>query len=277
MEFIMYPFRNILVAVAGEHPSQAVMGRATRLAEQDEASIKIVTVVEDLPWYTRWTHSTAKQLQELIIRDRDEALTRFAEPLARAAATASTEVLRDRPQITMVREVLRDGHDLLLKEAEPNENVLFGSIDMHLLRTCPCPVWLVKPGQGDGPFSRILAPVDPAPPPDETDLLHLKQDLDPKDPALDAKILELAGSLADSVGAELHVLHVWSTPGEGFLRGDAMLTQEQVERYVEDSRAAARKALDCLLAASPDQSGRRFVHLLKGEPAEVITEFAKTG
>ena len=56
-----------------------------------------------------------------------------------------------------------------------------------------------------------------------------------------------------------------------------MLAQGQVERYVEDSRAEARKALDRLLAGSPDRPGRRFVHLLKGDPAEVIAEFAKTG
>jgi hypothetical protein len=131
----------------------------------------------------------------------------------------STNVLQGRPHIEMVREVLRGGHDLLMKEAEPNENVPFGSTDMHLLRTCPCPLWLVKPGQGDRPFSQILAPVDPAPPPDEADLLHIKADLAPKDVALDTKILDLAGSLANNEGAELHVLHAWSAPGEGLLRG----------------------------------------------------------
>jgi nucleotide-binding universal stress UspA family protein len=56
-----------------------------------------------------------------------------------------------------------------------------------------------------------------------------------------------------------------------------MLSQTQVDRYVEDSRAGARKALDDLLGKSPDRTGRRFVHLLKGDPAEVIAEFAKAG
>ena len=46
---------------------------------------------------------------------------------------------------------------------------------------------------------------------------------------------------------------------------------------MEDSQAEARKALDHLLAGSPDRPGRRFVHLLKGDPADVIAEFAKTG
>lgn len=61
------------------------------------------------------------------------------------------------------------------------------------------------------------------------------------------------------------------------MRGDLMLAQEQVERYVEDSRAEARKALDHLLEKFPDQPGRRFIHLLKGDPADVIADLAKTG
>jgi nucleotide-binding universal stress UspA family protein len=56
-----------------------------------------------------------------------------------------------------------------------------------------------------------------------------------------------------------------------------MLAQEQMERYVEDSRAEAGKALEHLLAGFPDWPRRRFVHLLKGEPSDVIAEFAKTG
>ena len=56
-----------------------------------------------------------------------------------------------------------------------------------------------------------------------------------------------------------------------------MLAQEQVERYVEDSQAEARKALDDLLARFPGAPGRRFVHLLKGDPADVIAGFAKAG
>ncbi len=273
----MHRFQNILVAIDGDRSPQGVCARAARLAKQNGASIKLIAVVEDLPWYTHMVLPTAQELQTFIVRDKAEALERLAEQLRQDGLAVSTNVLRGRRQIEMIREVLRDGHDLLMKEAEPNEKVLFGSTDMHLLRTCPCPVWLVKPCHGDRPFSQILAPVDPAPPADETDLLQTKADLAPKDAALDAKILDLGGSLADREGAELHVLHAWSAPGEGLLRGDAILAEEQVERYVEDSRAKARKALDHLLARFPERPGRRFVHLLKGDPAEVIVEFAKTG
>jgi nucleotide-binding universal stress UspA family protein len=276
----MNRFRNILVALQGNQPGQGALARAALLAKQSGASLTLIAVVEDLPWYARLVLPAADELQSLLVRKRSEILEHLAEPRGNDGLAVSTDVLRGRGHIEMIRRVLRGGHDLLIKEAEPNEAVLFGSTDMHLLRTCPCPLWLVKPGHGDGPFTQILAPVDPAPPADEADLLHIKVDIAPTDPALDAQILELASSLAESDGAELHVLHAWSAHGEELLRGNPMLemaSQTQVDRYVEDSRTEARKALDDLLGKSPDRTGRRFVHLLKGDPAEVIAEFAKTG
>ena len=273
----MHHFRNILVPISGDPSRQPVLTQAARLAKQNGAAIKLIAVMEDLPWYTRLVLPTAEELQAVIVRTRSEALEGLAEHLRPDGVEVSTEVLRGRPYLEISREVLRGGHDLIMKEAEPNESVLFGSTDMHLLRTCPCPVWLLKPGHGNVPFSQILAAVDPAPPPDETDLLHLKAELAQKDEALDVKILELAGSLAEREGAELHVLHAWSAPGEGLVTGEVMLTQEHVDRYLEDSRAAARKALERLLARFPAEPGRRFVHLLKGHPADVIAEFAKSG
>ena len=273
----MHRFRNILVPIGGDPSRQPVLTQAARLAKQNGAAIKLIAVMEDLPWYTRLVLPTAEELQTVIVRTRSEALEGLAEHLRQDGVEISTEVLRGRLYLEISREVLRGGHDLIMKEAEPNESVLFGSTDMHLLRTCPCPVWLSKPGHGDWPCSQILAAVDPAPPPDETDLLHLKAELAQKDEALDVKILELAGSLAEREGAQLHVLHAWSAPGEVLVRSEMMLTQEQVDRYVEDSRAAARKALDHLLARFPAKPGRRFVHLLKGNPADVIAEFAKSG
>jgi nucleotide-binding universal stress UspA family protein len=270
--------KNILVAVDADHPEQGALARAARLARPGGAALTLIAVVEDLPWYSRLVLPDAAEFQTLLDRKQAEALGRLAEPLRREGLAVSVEVLHGRPHEAMVRRVLRGGHDLLIKEAEPAGSVLFGSTDMHLLRACPCPVWLVKPGHGDGPLGRVLAPVDPAPPEDEAELLHLTGDPGAKAPALDAKVLGIAGALAEQDGAELHVLHVWSAPGEDLLRGDPKLealSQTQVDQYVADSRAEAQKALDGLLARSPDPSGRRAAHLLKGSPAEEIAGFAK--
>jgi nucleotide-binding universal stress UspA family protein len=272
----MHRFRNILVPIHGDASHQPVLARAARLARENGAAIKLIDVVEDLPWYTHLVLPTAEELQALIVRERSEALEGLAQRLRAGGIETATKVLRGRRYLEMIREVQRGGHDLLMKDAEPNERVLFGSTDMHLLRACPCPLWLFKPGHAGRGFAQILAAIDPPPPPDATDVLHLKVGLAAHEEALDTKILELAGSLADQEGAELHVIHAWSAPGEGLLRSDVILAGEQVERYVNDSRAEARKAVERLLSRVPERPPRRFVHLTKGDSADVIAEFAKS-
>ena len=272
----MRRFQKILVWVVSDSPRQTAVGCAARLAEQNGAAVKLITVVEDLPWYTHRLLPTAKELQALLVKDRSESLEKLASSLRQARIEVSAKVLTGRPYLETIREVLRDGHDLVLKEAEPNTRVRFGSVDMHLLRNCPCPVWLVRPDHGDQPIRRILAPVDPAPAPDQADVLRLTTDRSPQEEALDDRILELATSLAESEGGELHILHAWSAPGEGLLRGEVLLSQEQVDDYVEGMRTEARNALDRLIAKYPAGPGRRFVHLIKGDAAGVIVEFART-
>ena len=49
----MHRFRNILVPIDGDPDSQPVLARAGRLARKNGAAIKLIDVVEDLPWYTR--------------------------------------------------------------------------------------------------------------------------------------------------------------------------------------------------------------------------------
>ena len=273
----MHHFRNLLVPIDGDASRQPVLARAARLAKLHGAAIKLIAVLEDLPWYTRLVVPNAEELQTGLVREKSEALEGLAAQLRRDGLEVTTEVLRGRRYLELVREVLRGRHDLLMKEAEPNLGVLFGSTDMYLLRCCPCPLWLFKPEHAGLAFTQVMAAVDPAPPPDKADLLQLKAELAPKDEELDAKILELADSVASEEGAELQIVHAWSAPGEELLRGDLMLVKEQIDRYVEDSRGEARKALDHLLTRFPDQAGRRFVHLLRGDPADAITDFAKTG
>jgi universal stress protein E len=114
-ELMMHRFRNILVAIDGDLSPHGVLTRAARLARQSVASIKLIAVVEDLPWYTRLVLPTAEELQTLLVRDKAEALGRLAEPLRQDGVAVSTNVLQGRPHIEMVREVLRGGHDLLIR------------------------------------------------------------------------------------------------------------------------------------------------------------------
>jgi nucleotide-binding universal stress UspA family protein len=140
---------------------------------------------------------------------------------------------------------------------------------MHLLRKCPCPVWLVKPG-GSANYGTILASVD----------LDLEGD-PPEVAELNRRILALASSLALSDFAALHVLHVWDAPGEGIIRSWSEDPELAALNYVQGERERRelgmeelRRTLGKALGAAATGYLSPHFHLIKGAPPEAIPAMA---
>lgn len=160
------------------------------------------------------------------------------------------KVLIGAPFLEIIQEVLRNGRDPVIKTAVTCDwhDRLFGSDDMHLLRKCPCPVWLIK-AEAPKSFRCILAAVDvdAGCPPAE---LTTRQ-------AINRKILEMAGSLALSEFAQLHVAHAWEAIGESVMRGAFMHTlEEEVTAYVEQVRQQRQSSLDALIRGAGSTLGQ---------------------
>jgi nucleotide-binding universal stress UspA family protein len=146
---------------------------------------------------------------------------------------------------------------------------------MRLLRNCPCPVLLLHPGKQERAFKTILVAVDPPPEPDVTDDLHLREEIRPEEHALNVKLMQLVTGPADLEGGEIHVVHAWSAPGEDLLRVEGRVAHTEVDVYVATLCDEHRQAVERLLDQCPKGTTRRHVHLIKGQTADVISEFAK--
>ncbi|RPI57701.1 MAG: hypothetical protein EHM55_00785 [Acidobacteria bacterium] len=154
----MTTLASILVdldAVAADHPA---LEQAVRLAARCGARVKIVDVLPRVPAGVR--HFVTPELEKELIDHRRGRLTAIADSVEGVSVT--TELLRGRPGIALTQEILRSGHDLLVRShgrdlAEGSKP--FGAIDMELLRQCPCPVWLI--GRRGSPSARwrILAAI----------------------------------------------------------------------------------------------------------------------
>lgn len=145
------------------------------------------------------------------------------------------------------------------EEKKGLKDMIFGSTEMHLMRKCPCPVWVTKHTQLT-PYARILAAVDP----DPYEIEHI---------TLNNKIMELAISLAKHEQSELHIVHAWAQYMESLLRGPrARLPEEEVDRIVAETQKNHEKWFYELLAKYPLENLKHQVHLLKGEPEKVIPE-----
>lgn len=87
-------FRNILVSITGQSSQQPLLDRAARLARENQGTVTLTAVVEDLPWYTRLVLPSAEESNRGLVREKVEALEGLAARLRQDGLTVSTKVLR---------------------------------------------------------------------------------------------------------------------------------------------------------------------------------------
>lgn len=214
--------------VSPSETSKLALERAVRLAENNQSSLTVVDVIERLTAGIGLPDGglISADLQAAMVRAHEQRLQPLVEPY-RKRIDARTRVLIGTPFLEIIREVLRNGRDLVVKSPETWHWLgrLFGSDDRHLLRKCPCPVWLIKP-EAPKSYRLILAAVD-------VDDGYTPVELRTRQ-ALNLQILQMASSLALSEFAELHVVHVWNAVGESLMRVAFRRTpEEQILAYVE--------------------------------------------
>ncbi|NIA69766.1 universal stress protein [Pelagibius litoralis] len=248
----------------------ALLGRAIWLAKSNDARITLVDVVEAAPGelaslYGALPGNVAQDIELEVLAFHRSRLAQIGAPIKSEGIETSEVVLQGIAFIEIIRKVLRDQHDLVIKGAAGEGDggpLFFASTDLHILRKCPCPVWIMKKSS-QTQYARILAAVDPEP-------------MDEQRSALDALVMDLATSLSAAERSELHVVNVWRLQGENSLRHSAFtrVPKETVEKMTEEKRRQSERKLKSLLFDYPETGGRRQVHLLKGEARQVIPEFA---
>jgi nucleotide-binding universal stress UspA family protein len=270
----MKRFSNILLVLDSDTDNTAALNRATTLAKDNQAELTVCAVVDATTSESQMasTGITPAELRDIAVSECRDRLEEMVKNTVDAGISAETRVFIGKPFIEIIRQVLRHNHDLVIKctEGAPRlSNMLFGSRDMHLLRKCPCPVWITKSTESTR-YRRILAAVD----------------RDPEDAVKDVlnrQILEMSMSLALAECSELHIAHAWQFAGEDILRSartglsdaevDAMETEEVNERrrwlkhfVTTFSTKAVNSKGDCV---SP------HFHVMKGDAKHAVPATAQ--
>ncbi len=273
----MKRFKHILCVVDPGKKCEPVLERAVTLAENNQASMTVVGVTARVTAGIGMLEGgpISADLQAVMVRTHLQGLETLIDPY-RTRIEIQTKVLVGTPFLEIIREVLRNGHDLVIKIPETWDwlDRLFGSDDMHLLRKYPCPVWLIKP-QAPKAHRRILAAVD-------VDDTYPPAELESRR-ALNLQILEMAISLALSDFAELHIVHAWESIGESTLsRAFMHMPEEEIIAYVEQERRQHETRLDALIHEVTSNLGQNAVdylkpqkHLVKGWARKEIPALAK--
>ncbi|MCW8956486.1 MAG: universal stress protein [Gammaproteobacteria bacterium] len=273
----MNRFKNILCVVESGKSSKPALERAVTLAENNQARL---TVVEVIPKMTAGIGMPeggpiTADLQAALIKTHTQSLETQIEPYL-SRVKIGTRVLSGVPFLEIIREVLRNDHDLVIKVPETRDwlDRIFTSDDMHLLRKCPCPVWIIKP-QAAKSYRRILVAVDvgDAYPPDELESRRL----------LNQQILQMASTMALSDFAELHIAHVWEAIGENAMRSTFMRTpEEDIDNYVENVKQQHKDNLENFTRQTIRNMSQDTIdylkphtHLVKGSARKEIPVLAK--
>jgi len=255
----MQRFKNILCVVNPRENAASAVQRAAELASRQQARLTCIDVVRDVP-----LSSVGVELQSDHVRRElfaaSEANMRSLLNNCEYSGDADIKVLEGILFIEIITQVLRGKHDLLIKPTEHAGRgfASLGTNDKHLLRKCPCPVWLVKPTKHKK-YDRILAAVD--------------SDLGEPNATLNTLILDLSASLAAREQTDLHVVSAWEVPNEAALR--SRIGQPKLARLIKDIRKTHKRSFKQLTEPYARQSSNFHVHLLKGEANKVIPAEAK--
>ncbi|MEJ2024742.1 MAG: universal stress protein, partial [Deltaproteobacteria bacterium] len=240
--------------------------RAASLAKSEKAALTVMEVLDDIPSGKRdvLASGATGEMRDAILRYSEERLEKLIAPMRDEGIKVSAKVLFGTQFLEIIREVIRNHHDLVILSPQRRarlKEMLFGSRIMHLMRKCPCPVWVVLPSKSKR-YARIMAAVDP-------------DSLDDVRNALNERIIDLAASLSQSEKSDLHIIHCWSSYVERAMRGRGRLMPSNVEKILADVKAAHKTELNNLLGKFDLAALSPKIHLFKGEADKLIVEHAR--
>ena len=246
--------RKILVVVDPTINEQPAVERAAWLATKMSATLELFICEYDPDidagrTATVWISQPARENLLSITTDK---LERIAAPLREQGLQVDTDVAWDHPlDQGIVRKVVTCKPWMVVKDTH-HHNVLKRTIlsntDWHLIRDCPAPLLLVKPGAVADTL-KVMAAVDP---------MHTHD----KEAQLDNDILNKAIELVDATGGSLQVVHSYSNPPSVGVADAALLTEATVA--VEAQHREVFTQFVASYAIADDRT-----HLLEG-PAHVV-------
>jgi universal stress protein E len=255
----MKRFTNLLV-YAGTREHTAAINRGVNLAIENDARLKLIDVIKPIPAaISRMTDViSSADLHRLVVDERRDKLLQIAADYSDTGVSIDAVVRVGNTPVEIVREVIEGDHDLVIKSAEGGGTWqrLFGGVAQELMRNCPCPVWVFKPDR-HAPFDRVLVALD-------------LETRDSQHNGLNRDLLDLAHSICQRDGAQLHVVTAWDLWMEKSLRrraGDSEV--DAINRSIEQRVLAS---LELLLAEQEIDSSAARIHLEHGKPGGVIHE-----
>jgi universal stress protein E len=248
---------------------QPALAKAATLARRSGATLELFICDFDpsLSGQPFFDTDRLRRLREEFVSERLAYLEELGEDLRAEGLAVETHVHWDNPTYRgIVRRVEESAPDLVVKDTHYHTTLrrtLFTNTDWSLIRTCPAPLLLAKPGEWPA-SPRILAALDPG---------HLGD----KPAALDHDILEWSTLVAERMGGEVHATHAFFPAAllaaATSLAGMPLASGVTAAEIVETERQRIAAQLADVVDGHALQA--RQVHLEQGAAAEVLPRVAE--
>ncbi len=255
----MQQFQNILFVSHGIRDEMEGLKQTQSLAKNNQAALKVLIVCPELPE----SHKEYKKSYEDFLKERLMKSIQAIQVMLQISDTElSITVALDCgsvPAVRIIRHVLRNAHDLVIKEAEPRvDGKGFEALDMALLRKCPCPVWLCRPIKHSRSNIQVAVAIDP-------------ENEEQVGRNLALRLLKISRTLADRCSGELTIISCWVYQLEEYLRERIYIRipQKELNRIVSETQVEHLLALETLIKEA-NIGGRYKIQHVKGQPEHVM-------
>jgi universal stress protein E len=195
----MHEISRIMCVIDPTSGTQPAMQRAAWLARNLGAQLELFICYynEYLSGDRLFDSPSLEKARREVIGSHEKHLENLAEPLRKSGVVVHTKAAWDHPLYEgIVRRANATGADIVFKDTHHHSAVtraLLTNTDWNLIRTCPIPLWLVKPREiADRPV--FVAAIDP-------------MNQHDKPAALDDEILVISKKLAEKSHGEVHAFH----------------------------------------------------------------------
>lgn len=255
----MKEFKNILFVSQELSNNSDSLEQALTLSNRNNASLIGIVICPKLPEsMNKYEDVYEKSLLDKLDSEIKSCLTKSGQEAKPAIPIKIAS--GDKPVIQVIKTVLTDNCDLLIKETEPIEEGSkgFKALDMKLLRKSPCAIWLNRPSPKSHTKKRVAVAIDPTA-------------KNPEEKQLTLRLLQTSRSIADGCDSQLHVISCWEYELEKYLRDHSWIQvdDERLNTEIESARSYHREALDNMIIES-GISGDITVHHINGRADDEI-------
>ena len=205
----MRSISKILSVIDPTAKDQPALRHAAWLAEKADAELELLVCYynEYLSGDRLFDSPSLEKARSEVIGNQEQHLEALAEPIRETGIVVTTTAVWDHPLFEgIVRHAINSNADIVFKDTHHHSAVtraLLTNTDWNLIRTCPIPLWLVKPE--DLPYNPVfVAAIDP-------------MNQHDKPAALDDEILQISKLLSEtkhfrqkeSEGTEPGFYYIW--------------------------------------------------------------------